>query len=815
MATAANQNHEDRVNLEENPMRQIGTYVLAALMIAEVAFAAGAPGPQVAHDGPKGAHTYLYWQVADFGRGAAPGRPSEATRLADVAPLTDENTAEITPVPVEGAKGYLILRSLELRAPRPKVEIKKKGDGTFYYWLVVRQGWFFTAPSEPAVAAGCNATVPDNVITWEAPLGGPYEYDLFRTSTKHLPLGRCAASVANRFKGEELRDTQPLLGLTRIYLEGNQGTAPFGAGAYLLGRTSQAAVTDRGQPLKAVTLLGGNHEGRETRGFVVDNPPQVVGNSGILHRAFWINSVHREPTDRYAFGVQTALHIEQQALSGGLNDCYKMGWYGASAKAKTFYTGIHSEQQCYTHAQHIARFSTINGYACGDKALEVGVINTHAGNRDGGDEGSEFFSYQVQRHLSVAHFTLQTAAPRGATELGVKRGTPQVQLGTGRLLLNLSQIYREGHIARIDNDRPAHSNTKALRVCALHGHGTRWRPEMEGGYISLDTDTVDGDKRTWYLVHRVLSATHLQILAPTYYAAAIYKGYAQNVVEHGLDYRGGDKSAAKPANWKDVSIRRDGLVLEPYQFAPGTEVDNPVWVGGKLKVLPVSTAWSAGDKLRVVPGPQATIGVGNFLFHGKLLPQDQLKGMLFMNFTNRMADGAAVWALGKGWRWGFRTDLAESGDSCGLYVGGKTARPDEGCVSMPSDTAGLVVRGVPVTVAGNADEERLEFTTTWTREKPGEAVFSVSPKAVRVHESAVWQGNANTRGKEALRGDGKTKAFTVAFPDAYPATPVVTFSTDDFTPSRLKSTDAAGFVVEFATPLPAGRNVTVSWIAQL
>ena len=796
------------------------TAVLGMVLTLVVVARADTPGPQVDCAGPAGPHTYLYWQVPDLGPQAAPGRPSQVTRLENVAELTGENTASITPAPVDGARRYMILRSVELTAPKPMVTVNRKGDGTFYYWLVVRHGWFFTAPSEPVEARGCDTERPDNTVSWDAPPGGPYGYDIYRTPTRHLPLGRCASSAAYNFKGTEFHDTHSLLGFTRIFLEGNEGTAPFGTGNYLLDATTEAAVVDRGQPLKHITLLGGDHEGKEAREFVVDNPPQEVGDRGHLHRAFTIKSIHREPTDRYSFGSQTALNIVQHALTGGLNDRYKQGWYPSSPSAKTFYTGILSEQLCHTHAQHIARFTTMEGYACGDKALEVAVINTYAGNRDGGDEGSEFFSYQVQRHLKTANFVLKSAASRGATQLELDRDNPAgglsiAQIGTGRILLNMSRTYSEGHISRIDNDIQVNPGSKTLRVCVVHGHGTDWKPEMVGGFISLDTDTVDSDKRMWYLVHRVVSATELQISAITYYAAPIYKGYAQNVVEHGLEYRGGDKSAAKPDGWRDVSIRRDGMILEPYQFAPGTEVDNPVWSDRRLQVLPLSIAWSAGDKLRIVPGPQATLGVGNFLFHGKLLPQDGLKGITLMNFTSRMADGAGVWALGKGWRWGFRTDLADNGESCGFYVGGQTARPDEGCFSMPSDTAGVVFRDAPVTLAGNADEKRVEFTTAWTSDKPGTAVFSVSPTAIRAHDGAVWQGNANTRGKVALSGDGRTKAFTIEFPAPYAAEPIVTFSTDDFTPSRLKSSAADAFIVEFAEALPKGKTVTLSWIAQL
>ena len=55
---------------------------------------------------------------------------------------------------------------------------------------------------------------------------------------------------------------------------------------------------------------------------------------------------------------------------------------------------------------------------------------------------------------------------------------------------------------------------------------------------------------------------------------------------------------------------------------------------------------------------------------------------------------------------GFRADLAPSGESCGIYVGGEKARPDEGCVSMPADTTGVAYRKV---AARSADQ-----TTTFS-----------------------------------------------------------------------------------------------------
>jgi hypothetical protein len=79
----------------------------------------------------------------------------------------------------------------------------------------------------------------------------------------------------------------------------------------------------------------------------------------------------------------------------------------------------------------------------------------------------------------------------------------------------------------------------------------------------------------------------------------------------------------------------------------------------------------------------------------------------------------------------------------------------------------------------------------------------------------VLQGNANTRGRETLRGDGKAATFTIAFPRAYETAPVVTFSTSDFAPSRLAKTDASGFAIEFAAPPAAGHEIAVSWIAQM
>ena len=796
------------------------TFLICAIASASVVVAEDR-GPTVEYTGAAGPHTYYYWQVPMFkGGNSMMGKPMGPSLVEKAALLGETNMVKVSPRPVDGAINYLILRSQKVSAPKPRVTVRKPGKDTLYYWLIVRQGWYRSAPSEPVEVKGCDGDAPDNLVSWDAPPGGPYVYDLLRTSTAHLPLGRCAVSLAFKHEKTEFADNIPVLALTRLYPADNFcQKAPFGAGRYLVARTTAAAVVDKGQTLSKVTLLGGDRAGQQNRTHVVKDPPEEYAYGGIMGRGFSIRTEHNESTNDYIFGDQTSLHIMQISRDGGINDCFKTGRYQGSARAKTFYNALRSDQFCYTHAQHIARFTTINGYACGDKALEVGVINTHAGNRDGGDEGSEFFSYQVQRFLNHAHFTLREDAPRGSVKLPVKVETPQTILGTGRVLLNLSKTYDEGYISRIDNDIavPGAPGNAHYRVCVLNGHQTQWFPEMEGGYISLDTDTIDGKHRNWHLVFKYVSPTQLQILPFTYYTPSVYKGYAQNVVEHGMEIGREDKTGSPPANWKDVSIRKDGLVLESYRFAHGTEIDNPAGRdrSGQLTVLPLSVDWSEGDKLRIAAGPAATVGVGNFLFHGKLLPQDQLKGLMLMNFTNRMADGAGVWALGKGWRWGFRADLAESGDGSGFYVGDGQARPDEGCVSMPADTTGVRFRKVPVTVCGNAEQERLEFTTAWTKEKKGTAVLSVSPTAVRVHDGAVWQGNPNTRGRQQLKGDGKTKAFTVSFPSPYPGAPVVTFSTNDFTPSRLAKTKANGFVVEFATPLPADRQVEVSWIAQL
>jgi len=48
-------------------------------------------------------------------------------------------------------------------------------------------------------------------------------------------------------------------------------------------------------------------------------------------------------------------------------------------------------------------------------------------------------------------------------------------------------------------------------------------------------------------------------------------------------------------------------------------------------------------------------------------------------------------------------------ESCGIYVGGQKARPDEGCVSLPADTTGVTFRRGPLTISGDSEEQRIEF----------------------------------------------------------------------------------------------------------
>jgi phage protein U len=126
----------------------------------------------------------------------------------------------------------------------------------------------------------------------------------------------------------------------------------------------------------------------------------------------------------------------------------------------------------------------------------------------------------------------------------------------------------------------------------------------------------------------------------------------------------------------------------------------------------------------------------------------------------------------------------------------------------------VTFRKVPLTISGNSKEERVEFTAASTWEKTGAPILSVSSNTLQLHGTTILRGNANTRGRETIRGDGKATAFTIAFPRVYDEAPVVTYSISDFAASRLGKTEASGFVVEFATAPPAGREIAVSWIAQ-
>jgi hypothetical protein len=80
---------------------------------------------------------------------------------------------------------------------------------------------------------------------------------------------------------------------------------------------------------------------------------------------------------------------------------------------------------------------------------------------------------------------------------------------------------------------------------------------------------------------------------------------------------------------------------------------------------------------------------------------------------------------------------------------------------------------------------------------------------------AVLAGSPMSRGKVNLSGDGATREFTIRFPRAYQAEPVVYFKTNLFLRDATKAVTRDGFAMAFESPPPKGeKNVIVWWMAQ-
>ncbi len=780
--------------------------------------------------GAPGMGTACYWVVAADDRPARPGRdggnltPPSAPVLVTHVPetLNADSYVAITVTPTTGASSYYVLKTVPWREPAPvAVTVATPGEQTYYYWIVVRNGFRASGLYGPYRAERCGDP-KGNVITW-TPVPGASGYDLYRTDTPEPPVGRthCVVAVQQGQAGTpaacRFTDTGPV----RLGVAGYPATAmtvpPLGKGVWLLGKTTGGAVRDTGQALQSFTVPNVN----ETDAA----PLTMVGTGGtsnlrdfnqaqILSR---VNLPHlKEPT---FLSIMRALDIRQYADAGGHNDYHN---YPGRAGWKSTFENLSVQQTLQTASQAFNVAGYQNNYGTGDTIWLFASTSVQGGSMDKGDEGAFSIRSRVARTMTLLTGTLRADAPRGGVVLPLRAAPGQA--GTKRLVVNLTQRYDEGRIRRVGN-------------VDVHGAGTRWTKEMIGRWISFDVDT-EGGHRLWYQIVNVAGPTELTILARTLWSEQCNLGYSRFIFDPA------EQAAPTPTYTNDRALKvlppekLDAAKLGGYQICPGTLLGNPWRVGNDLHVEPLREAWRAGDQISIAAGPQTRLHLASFKMLGSYTPQDDVGGIEIENWGNRTANSAGVQIGTNGmsnfqtgvlvclpnnhWGTGIEVLAADGWDERGLSTGNIGGR-----------AAFVAPMNIPALISERGWTPYLLFNgtalgqgTLQVRNNRHAPVLTVAHEAVTVAKPATFTdsvtmhgaltGSARTRGKAVFDGDGTTTAFTIRFDPAYPGEPFVLISTNQFAASRLVAVTAEQVVVEFAVPPVAGTgNVVVYWAVQL
>ncbi len=503
------------------------------------------------------AATYGYWQLAVFpdGRQVGPTRVSEINRDDPPSPA---HPLAVTPIAVEGAKEYRLLRIPSAPPGMPTVQVVTPGHDTLYYWLVGHSGLFRSPIAGPAVARQCDAGHPKNIISWQkSPL---YErYTVLRTNSPQVPSGLVNVLVAWGVDTTTCTDINPgTLADYPCFPEGNAAySTPVGTGSFLVGVSKGEAVNDNGE-LQPITLAPASSRAQQDNTVTAKNPSR--------QGALFLN-ITNDQYGAYDWGGPVGLYIDQSDIAGGHNDYWMggAGLGGGGPLAKSTHVPFWIWQHSYTAGQVANQVVYSEKYGKGDNV----VLNLHNSTEglieDGGDEGTEVVMASATRNLKVYDYQLAADVPAYGTLLPGAAGVQPT--GTGRVVVNLSQAVKDGAVIRVDDDMkidPTLGDRYTWnRVTRLTGEGTQWTPEMLGWYISLDCDTRADGIRQWYRVMRVNSPTSLDIYAYTFFSTSTYLGHAANVVYHGAAYRGGMKFKPRTVRIRSVPPTGGIVICSP------------------------------------------------------------------------------------------------------------------------------------------------------------------------------------------------------------------------------------------------------------
>lgn len=763
------------------------------------------------------AAAYQYWQITVDANGAV-SAPVRLPPVEAAAPPSQATPIAVTPKPSETAVEYRILRVPTHAPAAPTVEVVNKGNDTVYYWLVAHVALLRSPMAGPAVVADCDLNNLKNIVRW--PKTEPYaDYTVLRTATPEPPAGELQVL---RLWGRPVTEFTDSNG-TRLshdypcYPQGTVvGASPIGNGPYLVGVSRgpmakapgdtaavNAPVQDTGA-LKIIDVAPARIVSNVQLSPSLDKATMNAQNSGN-DGALQINITNTQPKGKYDFGGPIGFFVNQRDVAGGHND---YGLFGASPLQKSFHIPFRVDQYNYTAGQMATMVMFTGKYGEGDNVLFTTHTTSEGLTEDGGDEGTEIFMASANLKRVAGDYEMEADAAKHSTRLRAKALT-NVNVATGRPVVNLTQAVSTGAIVRVDDDMPVDpklpENVAANRVTRLAGEGTAFTKAMEGWYISLDCDTTSSGLRQWYRVTRVNSPTSLDIYAYTFFSASTYLGHAANVIHHGEKYRGGIKTEPRPT--PDPKSAKDGR--ERYLLAPASTIAEYPGTGqGNLTVMPLKQPWNKGDRIQVVAGPQTNLSLGKFGIGGNLLPQDFAYGFWIHNDTDRLSNDPAFYIMGP-WRSAVKMELDSRGLSNGMEFLGK-ANPDGGIFVCSPDTNLLRVTGVPVVLGSSSQSGELIFAKG---RHDGEKVVGISAGQLALGEQVSLKGGGMLRGRMTFSGDGKATAFTVKFPRAHPAAPYVVAGSNLPLGIGVTQVTPDGFTVTFAAAPPAGKdNVEVTWM---
>ena len=783
--------------------------------------------PSAKVEGRPGTRSVCYWVFAESAEKPAPDGawylkefPGKVTGLSvpcevKNAPdtLDANNKVVLTLQPVEGAVKYHVFKTEELPAPRLEIAVKNPGKDAIYYWIQGHNGWRHSAPAGPFEVRCDRARFENTVkVVPSSPLEN--DHSIWGTETSRPPLGRAMHVFAMRRSYSPVTHTAEWVGKNKGYL-GAWGPGPepatppsappVGTAFFLLGSTAELTLEDTGQPLKKTQAPSVNETLTQDFAARLSRPQ----SSRYVHNGNSLSSHFSGETSMGAdfYGGYYPLELGVHAESGGKN--YYHGQPGAYPGYKSTIGVAQMELNSTTESQHVVQNNSLRCYGMGD-AISLGLTNDyHAGNRDGGDESGELVRSVQNRSLDEGGGILTQDAEPGATILKVKDFSGATG-GTGRTLVNLTQARQQGRIDHVVN-------------CDIYGEGTQWTKDLEGWFISFDVDNVKG-KRSWFQVLKVVGPTQLKTFMYTPWRRDMNLGFSRfiynpakgqklpSMQDSGITYGAPEPPNADQTLYTNpyaIGVLPKALELAAaegkYRIAPGAFLADPWRKDGGLHVEALAQGWKAGDKVALTPGTGQSMTDWWGLHCGEIGPNDYVMGInISGNFDNRPANGVAFNASNMGI--GMRVELPAERQGNGVIVQGD-----------PVDGAFIAAPDVPMLRCYNSDipfvqgakqRSALEIVAP-----SGEKPLSVSKDTVTV--DGVLRGSSQTRGEALLSGDGRRKAFAVAFAKPFRVKPVVLLTTNQFARSRLVLAEMTSFTVEFEEAPAAGKdNVTVWWMAQ-